>query len=215
MNWILKYSPIFFDFDGLLVDTEHLHFKAYQRLLANHGISFPWDFSTYLTVAHKSSSGLRKMITAHAPTLLASHPWDTLYEEKKAAYVQLIGEGGLTLMPGAAEVLKRVHAEGIPHGVVTNSTRKQISIIREQLPILATIPHWITREDYERAKPAPDAYLKAIEIIGSSDIMVGLEDSLKGINALQGASITPILISSMPKKKGSPFQHYSSFNDII
>jgi len=220
MNWILKYSPIFFDFDGLLVDTEPLHYKAYQTLLKNHGVSFPWDFPSYIAMAHKSSVGLRNTITAHAPQLFETHSWEELYEEKKAAYDTLVEKGGLELMPGAKKMLEIVQAANIPHAVVTNSTFKQISLIREQLPLLKKIPNWITREDYKNPKPAPDAYLKAIEELGASDNMLGFEDSLKGIHALEEALITPILICpsdhpQLEKVQEGSLKIYSSFNDIM
>lgn len=194
MSWILDYSPIFFDFDGLLVNTEHLHFQAYQKMLEKNGVSFPWDFPSFAAVAHKSSEGLCKLITSHAPTLVASKTWEILYNEKKNEYAKLLETGSLDLMPGAQAVLKTVQTAKIPHAVVTNSTRKQTEIIREKIPALNNILYWITREDYENPKPAPDAYLKAIEVLGKSEKMLGFEDALRGIRALEGALITPVLV---------------------
>ena len=219
MSWILEYSPIFFDFDGLLVNTEHLHYKAYKTLLESYGISFPWDFAAFASVAHKSSTGLSTLITAHAPKLFEKLDWNAFYEQKKAAYVKLLEEGGLELMPGAKEVLDLVQKAHIPHAVVTNSTLKQITLIREQLPILKKIPHWITREDYANPKPAPDAYLKAIEILGASEKMLGFEDALRGIRALEGAAITPVLVCSsdhpqMAEVFPGSLKVYTSFTEI-
>jgi HAD superfamily hydrolase (TIGR01509 family) len=194
MSWILDYSPIFFDFDGLLVNTEHLHYQAYERMMERNGMSFPWDFLTFAEVAHKSSHGLRELITSHAPTLVETLSWKTLYDQKKEEYAQLLEEGNLELMPGAQTILESVQRAKIPHAVVTNSTREQTEKIREKIPVLNKIPHWITREDYQNPKPEPDAYLKAIEVLGKSDKMLGFEDTLRGIRALQGASITPVLI---------------------
>ena len=194
MSWILDYSPIFFDFDGLLVNTEHLHFQAYQKMLERNGASFPWDFPSFAAVAHKSSEGLRQLITSHAPMLVASKTWETLYDEKKKEYAKLLEAGSLDLMPGAQTILETVQMAKIPHAVVTNSTRKQTEMIREKIPVLNNIPHWITREDYENPKPSPDAYFKAIEMLGKSDKMLGFEDALRGIRALEGAAITPILV---------------------
>ena len=196
MNWILDYRPIFFDFDGLLVNTEHLHFQAYQKMLESHGVSFPWDFPEFAGVAHKSAAGLREMITMHAPSLVKTQSWEVLYDQKKDAYQKLLEEGNPELMPGAEMVLEMVQNAHIPHGVVTNSTKAQTTLIRKKIPALDRIPYWITREDYRHAKPAPDAYLKAIEILGKSDKMLGFEDSLRGIDALKKAQITPVLICS-------------------
>ena len=212
MNWILDYSPIFFDFDGLLVNTEHLHFQAYQKMLEKNETSFPWDFLTFAAVAHKSSEGLRKLITSHAPALVASKTWETLYNEKKKEYAKLLEMGSLDLMPGAHALIEAVQTAKTPHAVVTNSTQKQTEMIREKIPILNRIPYWITREDYEHPKPSPDAYLKAIATLGKSEKMLGFEDTLRGIRALEGASITPVLVCSSdhPQMKDIPkdFSYY-------
>ncbi len=196
MSWILDYSPIFFDFDGLLVDTEHLHFQAYQKMLENRGISIPWSFTNFAAIAHKSSEGLRKIITTHAPKLVEKESWEALYDQKKSEYGKLLETGILDLMPGALTILETVQMAKIPHAVVTNSTRKQTKIIREKIPELNNIPYWITREDYKSPKPSPDAYIKAIDVLGKSDNMLGFEDALRGINALKRAAITPVLICS-------------------
>ncbi|MCB1109925.1 MAG: HAD family phosphatase [Chlamydiia bacterium] len=220
MSWFLDYSPIFFDFDGLLVDTERLHFQAYQNMLENHGVSLSWDFPTFTSIAHKSSEGLRHTITAHAPSLVESETWESLYAQKKEAYQALLEVGSLELMPGAQTILETVQCAQIPHAVVTNSTRKQTELIREKIPTLNQIPHWITREDYARAKPAPDAYLKAIEVLGGSDKMLGFEDALRGVRALKDAAITPVLICppdhpQMAEVAEGSLHYFSSFENLF
>jgi len=197
VHWIVKYSPIFFDFDGLLADTEPLHHKAYQILLNNHGFSLSWDLSYYTSLAHKSAVALRDAISEQFSQLLREHSWEELYEEKQKIYTTLVKKGGVKLMAGAAEVLKVVSAANIPHAVVTNSILQHVSIVRKQLPQLQKIKHWITREAYCNPKPAPDCYFKAMEVVGKSDNMLGFEDSLRGVQALSRASITPVLISSL------------------
>ncbi len=216
---VLEYSPIFFDFDGLLVNTEHLHFQAYQKMLESHGVDFPWDFPSFAAVAHKSSEGLRLMITAHAPALVEKEGWDTLYDQKKVEYAKLLEKGSLEMMPGAQEILEMVHVANIPHAVVTNSTQGQTELIRQNIPSLNKIPHWITREDYAQPKPAPDAYLKAIKVLGKSEKMLGFEDALRGIRALEGAAITPVLICSSDHPQmgdvNPDLHHYTSFQELL
>lgn len=220
MSWILEYSPIFFDFDGLLVNTEHLHYQAYQRMMEGNGAGFPWDFPTFASVAHKNSHGLRELITSHTPSLVQTKSWDTLYDEKKGEYAKLLEMGDLDLMPGAQAILETVQMAEIPHAVVTNSTHAQTEKIRQKIPVLNKIPHWITREDYENSKPAPDAYLKAIEVLGKSEKMLGFEDALRGIRALEGASITPVLICppdhpQMAEISKNSMHYYPSFISML
>ena len=219
MHWILEYSPIFFDFDGLLVNTEHLHYQAYKEMMEEYGSSFPWDFPSFAAVAHKSSEGLRKLITDHAPEIVRKKTWEAMYEKKKEKYARLLESGNLELMPGAEAVLETVQKENIPHAVVTNSTRAQTEAIRKKIPVLNRIPHWITREDYEKPKPEPDAYLKAIDVIRKTEKMLGFEDALRGIRALEGAAITPVLICSNDHPQmdqvDSSLRYYPSFKDLL
>ncbi len=186
---------LFFDFDGLLVNTEHLHFQAYQHLVTTHHLSFPWTFSEFAGIAHQKANGVREAMTRQFPSLIDQIGWEALYAEKQRYYAQLLSSKELDFMPGAAAVLTLVQQLNIPHAVVTNSPLDQIAAIRSRLRLLQTIPLWVTRENYPLPKPAPDGYLKAIDLLGGArQTMVGFEDSLRGIHSLQNAGITPILI---------------------
>ena len=119
-------------------------------------------------------------------------------------------------MPGAQSILEMVARERIPHAVVTNSTRKEVVAIRNTIPALHALPLWITREDYPCAKPSPDGYIRAIRELGSSEHMIGFEDTLRGVRALQGAAITPVLICcdahpQLQEIKKEPIWHAPSF----
>jgi len=220
MHWILDYQAIFFDFDGLLVNTEHLHYEAYRQMLLQNDSSFPWDFPTFASIAHKSSTGLCQTITSYNPELVERKGWETLYNEKKACYQNLLKQGCLELMSGADQVLNLVKGADIPHCVVTNSTREQVELIQQHLPILKQIPLWVTREDYANPKPAPDGYLKAIEIMNIQGKKIGFEDALRGIRSLQSAHIDPVLICppdhpQMEEASKEAYPYFSSFHDFL
>src|SRR3990167_8292628 len=101
MDWIQQYSFILLDFDGLLVNTEALHFRAYQKMCADRGFALTWDFSKYASIAHSSAEGLRLSIYADFPALNNQEPdWTVLYAEKKKAYQDLLLLGEIQLMPG-------------------------------------------------------------------------------------------------------------------
>ena len=99
------------------------------------------------------------------------------------------------MMPGAEEMIDCVQEQKIPCAVVTNSTKNEVTAIKKHLPCLEKILTWIVREDYKNPKPAPDAYLRALKILGEKATnCLGFEDSLKGVNALVAAQIKPLLI---------------------
>ncbi|MCK4935151.1 MAG: HAD family phosphatase [Simkaniaceae bacterium] len=196
MEFFEQFDFICFDFDGLLVNTEKLHYQAYKTMLKNRGCDLKATFIEFASVAHKSAVGIRAMIYSIFPSLQKQEPnWDVLYKEKTTAYLNLLKLGKLELLPGVNTLLQELSALDIRRCVVTNSTKEQVDLIRKHLPELNSIPHFVTREDYKSPKPAPDAYLKAIELYGKpQDRIVGFEDAMRGIDSLKQAEILPVLI---------------------
>jgi beta-phosphoglucomutase len=196
MQWIFHYQLFLFDFDGLLVDTERLHYQAYLNMCARRGFQLNWSFHRYSEAAYQNSTDLRDQIYAELPGLRAQEPdWHILYEEKKQLFLELIENGTVPLLPGAAALLLALQDMQIKRCVVTHSATSLIKRIRQQNPILDTIPHWITREDYTHPKPHSECYQIAIaKYTQPHDRIVGFEDSPRGLHALIGTRAKPVLI---------------------
>jgi len=209
----LSFDAYFFDFDGLLADTEPLHYKAYQKLLERRNLHLPWDFTTYCSFAHQKTEVFAEVMFSLFPSLKEEEPnWMVLREEKQAIYQELLTSQAISLMPGADKLLRLLSSQSKSLYVVTNATLRQITAIRKLQPLLNLIPTWITREDYKHPKPAPDCYLKALEIHGDPSCkVVGLEDTLRGVTALQAAHITSILI--LPHSYPKP--HDNHLNNVL
>jgi beta-phosphoglucomutase len=198
MHWIHHYQLFLFDFDGLLVDTERLHYQAYIHMCAARGFSLTWSFARYSAAAHHDSFALRDQIYAEFPLLQRQEPnWAILYEEKKRFFLQLLEEGAVPLMPGAASLLIALQHAHIERCVVTHSPFPLIKRIRQQHPLLETIPHWITREDYTHPKPDPECYQIAMKRFAKpGDRLIGFEDTPRGLMALLGIPAKPVLVCS-------------------
>ena len=85
---------------------------------------------------------------------------------------------------------------------------------------LAVIECWMTRSDYERPKPAPDGYQKAIDMLSvSGDRTIGFEDTPKGVMALNQTIALPVLVSDLnydlaPLKLKKGARHVSSITAL-
>jgi len=85
---------------------------------------------------------------------------------------------------------------------------------------LATIPHWITRYDYTHPKPHPECYETAIDKFAKADDrIIGFEDTVRGLRALQATRALPVLICHpevdwLEDVKEEGVSHYKSFLDI-
>ncbi len=245
MQKIQESDLLLFDMDGLLVDTERVHYRAYQKMCLSRGFALPWDFSTYCHFAHRGSEFHRSLFLedqtlychfAHRgsdllekgiyeilPDLKVQEPhWKVLHQEKQEKFLEIVAEEGVDLMLGVELMLQVFPLKEKRSCVVTHSSEALARAIYQKLPILRNIPFWVTREQYTSPKPAPDAYLTAIRLYGKpGDKIVGFEDSLRGYLALESANVPAVVISSILSLEvrndlqRKQVYYFSSFNDFV
>ncbi|PWU14080.1 MAG: HAD family phosphatase [Chlamydiae bacterium] len=213
-NFLASYDIILFDFDGLLVDTEPLHFFAYKEMCFKNKIHLHWNFTRFCKEAHSSALGIWEAFQKEFPSLLKEKSRDALYQEKKEIYQDLLKTTPVRLMPGVDALLQALAMSDTLSAVVTNSALSQVEPIRKTLSILNVIPLWITREDYPLAKPAPDGYLQAIKQLGRKERIIGFEDTLKGIHALQAAGVEAVLVTPRRPEEIKGFVHLDRIDCI-
>jgi len=223
IKWIDQYDLFLFDFDGLLVNTEFLHYNAYQKMCRDRGFTLLWDFSQYCGIAHMGSDFLQKSIYETFPQLHVEEPnWPALYKEKQKAFLDILEEKGVLLMPGVEQVLHLLHTHKTRSCVVTHSPSSLTDAIRKRNPVLNLIPHWVTREQYELPKPEPDAYLAAVRLYGKpADRILGFEDTIRGWKALHAAHLESIVVSPLLTQEMKQFlrekkvSRYQSFEELL
>ena len=104
-----KFTAILLDFDGLLVDTEKLHYAAYQLSLQELGYSFPWSFMEYCLISHSGSETLKKKIAELHPQFLKDKMlWDSLYALKTKKLMLLLEQEEVPLLEGVKNFLELV-----------------------------------------------------------------------------------------------------------
>lgn len=221
MRWIHHYKLFLFDFDGLLVNTEEMHFLAYKQMCSKYGFDLDWTFERYCQTAHYSADILKDELFEKFPKLREIEPsWDVLYQEKKENILRLLKEGHTKLMPGVQDLLLALSEANIKRVVVTHSPIELIEAACLNNPVLKTIPHWITRHDYTHPKPNSECYLKAISMYGvENEPIIGFEDTPRGMQALTGTRATPVLVCKanypeIPAFIARGVKHFSSFEDI-
>lgn len=210
-----------FDFDGILVDTENLHYQAYKEMCKHYGHELSWDMKEYLQAAMFSQFGLRDAIYERFPRM-QELPWDKVYSKKLEIYLEIVETYGVKLMPGVEALLKKLFKLNKKIAVVTNSTSSQVEALQNQHPILQQIPYWMTRECYIFSKPNGECYQKAIEKWQhSGDEVIGFEDSYKGMQALLNVRAHSVFVSpffdltlwkDQPKK---PSSHFASLEALV
>jgi beta-phosphoglucomutase len=221
MKWIDEFDLFLFDFDGLLVNTEPLHYEALKRLCRTKNLELNWTFDQYCYEVHLGSENLKRAVYDTFPTLLQTEPnWSVFYEGKKKFYMDLLKSSSLNLMNGVDRVLDQIKNKKKKSCIVTNSPKEQIEFIRSKIPQLRAIEHIVSREQYKTPKPSSECYLRAIELYGEmGDKIIGFEDSMKGLKALEDSPLMSVLICPSIHPQMTHFMegkslHFESFDEI-
>jgi HAD superfamily hydrolase (TIGR01509 family) len=181
-------KAIFWDNDGVLVNTEHIYYQATQHVLATVGIALtPEQYVELFLVQGRGAWHL-----AEEKGLTATEI-ERLRTKRNTFYGELLGRAPL-LIDGVAGVLAALHGKYVM-GVVTSSRRDHFDVIHRESGLLKYFDFVLTGSDYTRVKPHPEPYLKAVERSGfSQEECLAVEDSERGLAAARAAGIGCIVV---------------------
>ena len=178
---------IFWDNDGVLVDTEGLYFQASQEALAT--IGFALTMQQFITISLASGRSVFELATAD-PQLM-----DELRHWRNQRYSALLAKQTL-LLPGVRETLLQLAGHS-QMAIVTSSRRDHFNLIHANTGLLHLFDFILCREDYHAAKPDPEPYLLALRRSGCRpEQCLVIEDSARGLAAAKAAGLTCWVIPS-------------------
>jgi HAD superfamily hydrolase (TIGR01509 family) len=181
-------KAIFWDNDGVLVDTERLYYAATKQVLATVGVSLTLD--QYIELLLVQGKGAFHLAAEKGVTLEGV---EKLRDERNAVYAGLL-ETEPIAVEGAREALETLGPRYLM-GVVTSSRPDHFAIIHERTGFLKHFRFVIASGDYARSKPHPDPYLLALERSGfSADECIVVEDSARGLAAAKAAGIRCVVV---------------------
>ena len=171
-----RYQAILFDFDGVLVDSEPVHYECWRETLAPFGIDLQWDVYRERCIGITDRAMLEELCRLSDPPLDFDRLWQE-YPAKRARFRQR--------MLGGAPVTDEVKAllddlSGYRLAVVSSSGRAEVEPILVASGIRPYFGAVVCREDVTRYKPAPDPYRRAAELLSATSALV-VEDSEAGL----------------------------------
>jgi len=180
---------ILFDHDGVLVDTEFWFFKAGERALAD--IGFTLDRDQYLRDMTQGWATWAQAIAAGIDERTISR----LREARNAYYQEYLRTEDIEI-DGVLETLDMLAGE-YRMGIITTSKPDDFALIHKRRSILDYMEFYLTRDDYGRAKPHPEPYLRGLERFGASAAeTVIVEDSARGLMSAVAADIDCIVVAN-------------------
>ncbi len=182
-------AGVLFDLDGTLADTERLQWAAYREVLLAHGVDVGLEEYRQRWIAR--AGGPEYACATYALPITAAE----LRARKAAVYRRLIHDG-VRPVPGARAALERLRG-GYRLAIATNTVRDEVRTILAHLGFGTLLDAVVAREDYDRPKPAPDAYLAAAAALGLvPEACVVIEDTPRGVQAGLAAGMRVIAVPS-------------------
>ncbi|MBI5516197.1 MAG: HAD family phosphatase [Deltaproteobacteria bacterium] len=186
---------LFLDFNGLLVDDEHLHLQGFNAVLAPRQIHVSEALYAERYLGFDDRGAFEHILRdhGHAPT---PPEVDALIAAKAEVYASR-ARSELRVFPGAAELVRAAAGEG-PVAVVSGALRAEVTLGLERLGVRALVGCVVAAEDVARSKPDPEGYraalawLRCISPGSEASRVVALEDSGAGLVAAQAAGLVAV-----------------------
>jgi HAD superfamily hydrolase (TIGR01509 family) len=186
------YDAILFDFDGVLADTEPVHYECWKEALAPIGVTLTWDFYSRNCVGMADS----EMVNLIGAACNTPRPGEELWKQypvKKGLFRARM-TGAPPFARGLGELLSEASAR-CKLAVVTSSARSEVEPVLEAGGLLGYFSGFVCGREAGALKPAPDPYLAAAKLLGAVKPLV-VEDSAPGIAAGRAAGFDVLAVPS-------------------
>ena len=192
---------VIFDFDGVIADTEPVHFESLRRTLAGIDITLTEAdyYATYLGFDDRGC--ILEALRVNRRPITESILQD-LMRNKAAAYLTSIKDH-LVIFPGVREFVEEAAAT-YPIAIASGALRPEIELILEQAGLRKAFRHITSAEDVTKSKPDPQPFLHALAGLNrqqghstlTAEACLVIEDSLPGIRAAKAAGMKVLAVTN-------------------
>jgi beta-phosphoglucomutase len=193
------YDAILFDFDGVLADTEPLHWECWREVLLPLGVDLKWDTYHDYFIGLSDQDLLEIACRDAQPPVpveraLAERPAKQRLFRKRV-------KDGRAILPRSRKILTTL-SKSCKLAVVTSSDKSEIGPALEAAGVLSCLTAFVAANDVERMKPDPEPYLLAARLLGAQTPLV-VEDSQSGLLSARAAGFDALEVrnaASMPEQ---------------
>lgn len=186
-------QALIFDMDGVIADSEPLHFEAEQAILRQHGIEAPWS-EWHMFTGLTDETIFRYIVDNFTD---GSYTPEELIKAKYGIFLTLLSEK-LQPIPGALEFISWARKR-YPKIALTTSSKKEVQqTVFNKFKLQPYFDVIITGDHIQHSKPHPEPYLKTVQALKlPAEVCMVFEDSLNGIKSAReaGCKVTGISTS--------------------
>lgn len=202
-------KAIIFDFDGVIVDSEPLHYQAF--VLVGKSLNFEMTWEQYLNqyIGFDDRDAFRYMLHqaiegGHTPDIDdLQETMDELIEKKRIAF-EALAEMGTAAILGSVELIEEAHAVGLPIAIASGAVHADIDQMLNLLKIRDKFEIIVAADDVEHSKPDPTTFAMAFEQLAAKHPDAGLtpettlaiEDTRAGLESAIGAGLQTLALTT-------------------
>jgi beta-phosphoglucomutase len=194
----MTFDAVLFDFDGVLADTEPLHYSCWREILEPYGIQLDWGFYAKQCIGVSDRMMIEHLAAERVPPIAFDDLWVEC-ERKRLMFSSRI----MATPPFLDETIRLI--QNLSHrcklAVVSSSGRSEVEPPIVKAGIRNCFGAMVCGREVANLKPAPDPYLKAAELLGAKKPLV-IEDSDAGVASGLAAGFQVVRISAPDRVAG-------------
>lgn len=182
-----------FDFDGVVVDTEPIHYITFKQTLAQLGIEIPKE-RWYREFTGIGSKNIIRILFQENKINEEVEKW---FEKRRKNFFDYVKNNGVNKIDGIDVFLKILKTKNIKTGIATGSGRELTKFVLQKISLSDYFDVIVSADDVTNKKPHPEVFLKAAELLGvSPNKCIAFEDSPNGVKSAKAAGMKLIGVES-------------------
>jgi len=194
-------QAIVFDFDGVIADSERLHLRSYQEILAPEGVTISTEDYLQKYLGY-DDVGVFKAVGRDYNLPMDDGRVTELIGKKGERYESLSAAGEM-LFPGVAAFIRNAVAAEVPIAIASGAMTHEIEEVLERAGLRALFPVIVGADQTQRSKPHPDPYQTALARLRGHtgrDLIdyrsVAIEDSKWGLVSARAAGLRCVAVTN-------------------
>ena len=192
----MSLRAIVFDFDGVIANSEPLHLRAFQEVLADQRVGLSHDdyYSRYLGF---DDAGVFRAIGGERGIAWSDRDIADLIA-RKASRIEILEQDTSVLFPGASDAIRRAAAI-LPIAIASGALGHEIRRVLDREGLTSLFTAIVAAEDTPASKPAPEPYLRAVaQLAAAMDQRlrpaecIAVEDSVWGLESARAAGLRTV-----------------------
>jgi beta-phosphoglucomutase len=192
---------VIFDFDGIIVDTEPVHYQAFQKVLEPLGLGFTWDRYLDLYIGFDDRDAFRESFR-QAGKQLTDQALQELIDRKSVIFQNVVQQG-IVPYPGVLELIASLSGT-LPIALCSGALRSDVEPILDQLGICDVFDVMVTADEVKSSKPDAESYVLTVQRLSGKypgngilpSNCVAIEDTPAGITSALNAGLHVLAVTN-------------------